>query len=259
MHREPTMKLHTVSIFAFALTWALFLDSTEAQSACTVTAAAAWGFQNLDQTCQGNLLTMNNSAPTDVQLPPWRVAVEYVCTTDSCGGALYRYFLANQCTVLANGLQNRCATNGRDRCYCGEPVMPPAAGSPLICRRNITLASLGTCRVLGNTTIGNVTVPQCTDDCRTELVTIRDYLGCCFNKIYNTTGSPLNGVLMGAENYTMWAFCSVTTPPDACSNVLSDMGPTTMAPTTAGSDAITASKMLIGLLLTLAFVKALFY
>ena len=257
------MKLHAICIFAVVLTSALLLESTSAQ--CDQAAITSWIFGNLASTCQAQL-GIFNTVPMPQTMQTWRDAVNYVCTTDTCGGALYRYLLANcnslpsnitgtvQTISLAVGLQNRCAVNGTstgDRCYCGETVasvsMMPGDDS-LICRRNISFDALNACAALQNP---NVT--QCPADCQTALRDIGGYLGCCFNNIYNTSGSPLNGVLMGAENVGLWMLCGVPIPAGRCPNVLSDT-----TPPTAGTDATAGSKTVIGLLLALTLIKALF-
>ena len=228
--------------------------------------------------CQGQLGTFN-TVPTPQTMPQWRNAVNYVCTTDSCGGALYRYLLAYcnslpsnitgrvQNISLAVGLQNRCAngTSTGDRCYCGETVASVsmmAGDNSLICMRSINFDALSACAPLQQNP--NMTCPA---DCRTALQAIGGYLDCCFNNIYDTPGSPLNGVLMGAENPALWVLCGVPRPDGRCPNVLSDTAPTTatmtpttstIMPTTAGSDATAASKTVIGLLLALTLIKALF-
>ena len=265
------MKLHAICIFAAVLTSALLLESTSAQ--CDELSIGRWVMDNLALQCQGQL-GLFNTVPTPQTMQRWRDAVNYVCTTDTCGGALYRYLLANcnslpsnitgtvQNISLAVGLQNRCAVNGTstgDRCYCGDTVASVsgmAGDNSFICRRNISLDNLIPCAALQNP---NVT--QCPADCRTALQAIGGYLGCCFNNIYNTSGSPLNGVLLGAENPGLWMLCGVPIPDGRCPNVLSDTAlptTTTMTPTTAGSDATAASKMVIGLLLALTLIKALF-
>ena len=255
------MKLHIVCIFAVALTSALLLGSTDAQNAqCSDQELTDWVIANLaprDVTCAFFLAAFNDTNPAN--LTTWMNQLDYVCTTDSCGGAFYRYMLTNCSSAQANGFQNRCATNGQRRCFCGETVdMAPTA--PLICFRDFNFAFLGTCIGLNETT-------NCTDSCRMQLRFLYDNLGCCFNTIYNSTSSPANGALnaFGVQNPDLWELCGVPIP-GTCDPVLSDTAPsttptttvTTMTPTTAGSDAIAASKTVIGFLLALTLIKALF-
>lgn len=252
------MKLHTVCIFAVALTSALFLDSTDAQNEpCSDQEVQDWVIANLvgDFTCATSLAAFNDTNPT--MLTTWMNQLNYVCTTDSCGGAFYRYLLTSCSSAQANGFQNRCATNGRNRCFCGETVgtsiLPTA---PLICFGNFSFGALAPCIGLNETT-------NCTNDCRMALQFLYGNLGCCFNTIYNSTSSPANGVLnaFGVQNPDLWELCGVPIP-GTCDPVLSDTAPsttpTTMTPTTAGSDATAASKMVIGFLLVLTLIKALF-
>ena len=258
------MKLHAICIFAVVLTSAL--PSTSAQ--CDMVDIGAWIQRTLARQCQGQLF-MFNTFPTPQTMLQWRNAVNYVCTTDSCGGALYRYLLANcdslpanitgsvQNISLAVGLQNRCAngTSTGDRCYCGETVSfvsMVAGNNSLICMPSLNLDALNACAPLQQNP--NMTCPA---DCQTALRDLGGYLDCCFNNIYDTPGSPLNGALMGAENPGLWALCGVPRPDGRCPYVLSDTAPT-MMPTTAGSDATAASKTVIGLLLALTLIKALF-
>ena len=271
------MKLH--AIFAVVFTSALLLELTSAQ--CDIPSITRWVTTNLNLQCQAQL-GLFNTVPTPQNMVQWTSAVNSVCTTDSCGGALYRYFLANcnffesnntgrlQNISFAVGLQNQCAigTSTGDRCRCGDPVSAvPLTPSPndnsLLCRRNISLDDLDACAPLQQ----NPNM-SCPDACRTALENLGGYLGCCFNSIFNTSLSPLNGALMGAENPDLWALCRVPTPAPRCPDVLSPtplpttatMTPTTttVMPTTAGSDATAASKIVIGLLLALAFIKTIF-
>ena len=270
------MKLH--AIFAVVFTSALLLELTSAQ--CDRPSITAWAATNLMLQCQGQLLTFY-TVPTPQNMAQWTSAVNYVCMTDSCGGALYRYFLANcnffesndtgrlQNISLAVGLQNQCAfgTSTGDRCHCGDPVSTvpgaPSTDNSLLCRRNISLDDLAACAQLQQ----NPNM-SCPDGCRTALENLGGYLGCCFNSIFNTPLSPLNGALMGAENPGLWALCQVPTPAPRFPDVLSPTLPpttatmtpttTTVMPTTAGSDATAASKIVIGLLLALAFIKTIF-
>ena len=291
------MKLHAIFIFAVVLTPALLLDSTSAQ--CDLFAIGGWIVTNLTPQCQGQMLTFN-TVPTQQTMSQWRNAVNYVCTTDSCGGALYRYLLANCNSLesnttgrvrnisLAVALQNRCSngTSTGDRCYCGESVSAVIAtiDNSLICMRSLSLDALAACAPLQQNP--NMTCPEA---CRTALQNLGGYLDCCFNSIYNTSESPLSGVLMGAENPGLWFLCQVPTPDGRCPNVLSDTAlpttatvtpttttvtpittivtpttttvtptTTTVTPTTACGDATAASKAVIGLLLALALIKALF-
>ena len=254
------MKLHTVYIFAVALT--LLLDPTNAQNAdCSNQETEAWVRANLlgDIRCATSLAALNDTSPDPAMLATWMGQLDYVCTTDSCGGAFYRYLLTNCSSNQANGLQVRCATNGRNRCFCAETVgtsLSPTA--PLICFRDFAFVSLGSCIGLNETT-------NCTDNCRQALQFLYGNLSCCFNTVYNSTSSPANGVLntFGVQNPDLWELCGVPTP-GTCDNVLSDTAPsttpttTTVMTTTAGSDATAASKTVIGLLLALAFIKTIF-
>lgn len=276
------MKLH--AIFAVVFTSALLLELTSAQ--CDIPSIRTWATANLMLQCQLQL-GLFNTVPTQQNMAQWTSAVNYVCMTDSCGGALYRYFLANcdffesndtgrlQNISFAVGLQNQCSigTSTGDRCHCGDPVSatpfttngttPSPTDDSLLCRRNISLDDLAACAPLQQ----NPNM-SCPDGCRTALENLGGYLGCCFNSIFNTSLSPLNGALMGAENPGLWALCQVPTPAPRCPDVLSPtplpttatMTPTTttVMPTTAGSDATAASKIVIGLLLALAFIKTIF-
>ena len=128
-----------------------------------------------------------------------------------------------------------------------------AGNNSLICMPSLNLDALSACAPLQQNP--NMTCPA---DCQTALQDLGGYLGCCFNNIYNTSGSPLNGVLMGAENFGLWMLCGVPIPAGRCPNVLSDTALPTVMPTTAGTDATAGSKTVIGLLLALTLIKALF-
>lgn len=263
------MKIH--AIFAVVFTSALLLELSSAQ--CDLNSIRAWAALNLMPQCQGQLLTFY-TVPTPQNMAQWTSAVNYVCMTDSCGGALYRYFLDNcnffesndtgrlQNISLAVGVQNQCAigTSTGDRCHCGDPVSTvpgaPSTDNSLLCRRNISLDDLAACAPLQQ----NPNM-SCPDDCQAALRDLGGYLGCCFNSIFNTPLSPLNGALMGAENPDLWGLCRVPYPAPRCPDLLSATPlPTTatVMPTTAGSDATAASKTVIGLLLALAFIKTIF-
>ena len=261
------MKLHTVCIFAVALTSTLLLDPTDAQNAdCSTQEIQDWIVANLfgDFRCLTSLAAFNDTSPDPAMLATWMGQLDYVCTTDSCGGAFYRYLLTNCSSNQANGLQVRCATNERNRCFCAETVgTSTSPTAPLICFRNFVFGSLASCIGLNETT-------NCTDNCRQALQFLYGNLGCCVNTVYNSTSSPANGALnaFGVQNPDLWELCGVPTP-GTCDNVLSDMAPSTtptvmpsttptVMPTTAGSDATAASKTVIGLLLALAFIKTIF-
>ena len=269
---KSKMKLH--AIFAVVFTSALLLELSSAQ--CDTPSIITWSQNNLMLQCQLQL-GLFNTIPTPQNMAQWTSAGDYVCTTDSCGGALYRYLLTScnffesndtgrlQNISLAVGLQNQCSngTSTGDRCHCGDPVSTvpgaPSTDNSLLCRRNISLDDLAACAPLQQ----NPNM-SCPDDCQAALRNLGGYLGCCFNSIFNTPLSPLNGVLMGAENPALWGLCGVPYPASRCPDLLSATplpttpATTTVMPTTAGSDATAASKTVIGLLLALAFIKTIF-
>jgi len=76
-------------------------------------------------------------------------------------------------------------------------------------------------------------------------MTIRDNIGCCFNNIYNETGNQFQQF---ASN-ELWTACQVPTL-GRCNETLNPNAPTTMMPTTAGSDAIAASLVVLLILTT---------
>ena len=218
---------------------ALFLYSTSAQRPdCTFVEIGAWAAANLTPQCGAALLLFNQTWQT----PAGMQALDQTCTDDSCGGALYRYLLAQCSTTQSFVQQQRCATNGTLRCFYGEwPTAYPTFFN------SSAFTDLFTTCVLSNAT------NPCPAGCAEALWTIRRNIGCCFNNYYNATfaNNPWQPFAPFAS-YELWTACQVPTL-DRCPEILSPNAPTMM--TTAGSATIAAS---LGVLLILATTNIFF-
>lgn len=156
------------SIFGVALMTAQF-DPTSAQQDCPFTQIAQWVAANLSPTCQNDLLLFNTSWSTQQGMD----ALDRSCTDDSCGGAVYRYLLANCSPLQSLVQQQRCAANGTLRCFYGEypTAYPTFFNSTAFTDLSTTCSQ------------ANATNP-CPEGCAEALMTIRDNIGCCFNNYY---------------------------------------------------------------------------
>jgi len=197
--------------------------STSAQRPdCSLTQLTAWGAANLSPACGSDQLLFNTSWTTAAGM----AALDRICMDDSCGGAVYRYLLANCSNTQSFVQQQRCATNGTLRCFYGEwPTAYPTFFNSTAFTDLFTTCSQA-----------NATNP-CPEGCAEALMTIRDDIGCCFNNYYNVSGSEF---LQFASNQ-LWTACQVATL-SRCTEILNPnaSGTTTMMPTTAGGDAIAA-------------------
>jgi len=206
----------------------LLFDSTNAQTDCLPSQIEQWGAATLSERCLAD-----NRISWETE--PGVLALNRACTDDSCAGAIYRYLLANCSAEQAYLQQTRCAAYGSLRCFYGELPMP----YPEWFNNSTAFTDLqSTCNLT------NATNP-CPDGCAEALMTIRDDIGCCFNNIYNVTG---NHFQQFASN-ELWAACQVPTL-GRCTETLNPNAPTTMMPTTAGSDAIAASLVVLLILTT---------
>lgn len=206
----------------------LLFDSTNAQTDCLPSQIEQWGAATLSERCLAD-----NRISWETE--PGVLALNRVCMDDSCAGAIYRYLLANCSAQQAYQQQTRCAAYGSLRCFYGELPMP----YPEWFNNSTAFTDLqSTCNLT------NATNP-CPDGCTEALMTIRDNIGCCFNNIYNVTG---NNFQQFASN-ELWAACQVPTL-GRCTETLNPNAPTTMMPTTAGSDAIAASLVVLLILTT---------
>ena len=227
-HRILTMKLLVACVFGgVALMSTLLFDSTNAQTDCLPSQIEQWGAATLSERCLAD-----NTISWETE--PGVLALNRACTDDSCAGAIYRYLLANCSAQQAYLQQTRCAAYGSLRCFYGEFPMP----YPEWFNSTAFTDLQSTCNLT------NATNP-CPDGCAEALMTIRDDIGCCFNNIYNVTG---NHFQQFASN-ELWAACQVPTL-GRCTETLNPNAPTTMMPTTAGSDAIAASLVVLLILTT---------
>ena len=67
---------------------------------------------------------------------------------------------------------------------------------------------------------------QCSNECRTSLLSIRNDLGCCINTFFNNTAlyTPIFGPVL---SYTLWSGCGVEPPNSTCEGELSYTLPVT--------------------------------
>ena len=233
------MKLLVACIFGITLMSA----STSAQRPdCSFIQISDWAQANLSPACVNDLFIFNTSWNTAVGM----TGLDRTCTDDSCGGALYRYLLANCSNTQSFVQQQRCATNGTLRCFYGEwPTAYPTFFNSTAFTDLFTTCSQA-----------NLTNP-CPEGCAEALMTIRGNIGCCFNNYYNASiPNPWQDLLPFAS-YQLWAACQVPTL-GRCPEILDPNAPTmmpttapSMIPTTAGSDAIAASVLFLLILATM--------
>ena len=225
------MKLLLGCIFGVALVFAR-LESASAQADCTANQITQWVTDNLTPACILDLATVNTSWSS----PAGMAALDRACIDDSCGGAAYRYLLANCSPQQSFVQQQRCAANGTLRCLYGEypTAYPTFFNSTAFTDLQWTCA------------MANATNP-CPDGCAEALWTLRNNIGCCFNNYYNVTGSPF----MPFASNQLWAACQVPTL-GRCTEILNPNEPT-MMPTTAGSGTIAASLVALVILATTVF------
>ncbi len=187
-------------------------------------------------------------------------ALDNICTT-SCAGAVAQW-LANPNTcndpTSAAGLAFWC--------------QPADGGSIPRCRWAVDLAPP---TLFYNTDLNSCTAialfPElCPPTCATGLKTLANTIGCCYQFIYNNTEAL--DVLMAKgfistiqriglallANPDMWQLCNVAIPSECTSSTFRDdatIAPTTMMATTAGSNIVGFSVVILMLSLFCALLK----